>query len=286
MAVLKTADLKFLMKLLGCEKYRGKIAALSPNSGTKSPERDNICKGLGAQGIVEYESQVASFAIAPPGKTLLTLDTTSLPVTPDELKVLKACNGNTTPGKISGVPSNVREDLIRNLAERGMVKIKKESIKSVWLSAQGKQFLLYEYEPSGSYFAAASGNMLGNYVRFLRDNLDQSVNAMPASQPVSQSASAIPVGSQVKPDNQAVFQQIKQLDQLLRTDNYLPIFHLREKLQPPLTRSELDDILYALQREDLIELSTLHDQGKYSDEQLSAGIQQNNRAYLFFISII
>ena len=288
MVSLKTVELKFLLKLLGCEGYRGKTTDLTPNSKTSTLERDRICEALSAQGIVDYDSQIGKFSLAPPGKTLLTLDTTSLPVTPDELKVLKVCQkekGSATPGKLSGIPADSRQALIRSLTERGMLKITKEIIKEAWLTAQGKQFLLHEFEPSGSYASAASATMLGNYVRFLRENLGQS-KSLSSDQPSMLSPSAMPVGSQTKPDSQAVLQQIKQLDRLVGSDNYLPIYHLREKLQPPLTRSELDDILYALQREDLIELSSLHDQGKYSDAQLAAGIRQDNRAYLFFISTL
>lgn len=287
MTSLKTIELKFLLKLLGCEDYRGKMKDLNPNSGTKAPERDRICIALGSIDIVEYDSQIARFSLAPPGTTLLGLDTTSLPVTPDELKVLQACQkaeGYATPGKISGVPADAHQELIRSLTERGLLKINKEDIKEAWLTDKGKRFLLHEYEPTGSYPSAASATMLGNYVRFLRENLGQS-GSLPTAQPNMQSNDVMPVGSSVKPDSQAVLQQIKQLDQLMGSDNYLPIYHLREKLQPPLTREELDSLLYELQRADLIELSSLHDQGDYSDHQMNAGIPQENRCYLFFISV-
>jgi predicted transcriptional regulator len=289
MSSLKTVELKFLLKLLGCEGYRGKISALTPNSATKAAERDRICEVLGANGTVAYDSQVGSFKLAPAGRTLLSLDTTSLPVTPDELKVLQACQkqkGLMTPGKLSNLPTAVRQDLIRRLAERGMLVITKEVMKEVWLTAQGKQFLLHEFEPSGSYASAASATMLGNYVRFLRQNLGGGSAPLPDSQPSMLLPSAMPVGSQTKPDSQVVLQQIKQLDQLLGSDNYLPICYLREKLQPPLTRDELDNYLYELQRNDQIELSSLHDQGDYSDRQMSAGISQNNGGALFFISVL
>jgi len=72
----------------------------------------------------------------------------------------------------------------------------------------------------------------------------------------------------------------------LNTDNFLPIFHLREKLQPPLSREALDQMLYELQGEDLIELSTLQDVSNYSEEQIAAGIPQNIGGALFYISLI
>ena len=287
MESLKTPELKFVLKLLGCEGYRGKIQDLSPNSGTKAPERDRICRALGTKDIVEYDSQVARFSLAPPGRTLLGLDTTSLPVTPDELKVLKAgqkAKGATTPGTISGVPADSRQELIRSLTERGMLKINKEDIKEAWLTDKGKQFLLYGYEPTGNA-STANATMLGNYVRFLRENLGEA-KSLPTSQPSQQADNTIPIGLQSKPDKQAVLQQIKQLDQQAGNKNYLPIFYLRDALQPLLSRSELDSILYALQREGQIDLSSLHDQGKYTKEQIFAGIRQDNGGYLFFVSIL
>lgn len=282
---LKAIELKFLLKLLGCEGYRGNITELSPNSKTKAAERNRICKDLGSDGWVEYDSEISKFAIAPPGKTLLGLDTTSLPVTPDELNILKACEGSMTPGKLGKkVPASDRQTIIRNLAERGMLKISETTIKEVRLSAKGKQRLLNEYDPSGSR-PDITTTMLGNYVRFLRENLSQS-GRLPTAQPNMQSNDVMPVGSSVKPDSQAVLQQVRQLDQLVDSDNYLPIYHLREKLQPPLTREELDSRLYELQRADLIELSSLHDQGSYSDAQMAAGIRQENQGYLFFVSVV
>ena len=282
---LKVIELKFLLKLLGCEGYRGKIAELSPNSKTKAAERDRICQDLGSDGWVEYDSEISRFAIAPAGKTLLGLDTTSLPVTPDELNVLKACKRSMTPSELGRkVPASDRQNLIRNLTERGMLKISGTAIKEVRLSATGKQRLLNEYDPSGSR-PGITTTMLGNYVRFLRENLGQSGN-LPTAQPTVQSDEVMPIGSSVKPDSQAVLQQIKRLDQLVGNKNYLPIFHLRENLQPPLSRNELDRILYTLQREGQIDLSSLHDQGKYTQEQMSAGIRQDNGGYLFFVSIL
>ncbi len=181
---LTTSELKFLLKLLGCEDYRGKVVDLSPSRKTSASERDRICQSLGAKGLVAYSSETAKFSIAPPGKTLLSLDTTSLPVTPDELKILKACKGTMTPGQLGQkVPVSDRQNLINSLAERRMVKIVKTALKEVWLSPQGKQFLLEEYEPTGNSLTATA-TMLGHYVKFLRHNLAGQVTLhLPNSQP-------------------------------------------------------------------------------------------------------
>ncbi|MGB7059636.1 MAG: hypothetical protein WBD58_18175, partial [Geitlerinemataceae cyanobacterium] len=66
-------------------------------------------------------------------------------------------------------------------------------------------------------------------------------------------------------------------------DNYLPIYHLRQQLQPPLSREELDRSLYQLQRDDTIELSSLQEAIHYTSEQIDAGIPQQIGGPLFFI---
>lgn len=173
MTSLRAAEVKFLLKLLGCDDYQGKITGLSPSSKTSASERNRICESLESKGLVEYDSEIARFVIAPPGRTLLSLDTTSLPVTPDELKVLKACKGSMTPGQLgSKIPAGAKQQLIGTLADRRMLKITKSIIKEVWLTAQGMQFLRREYEPSGSY-SVGTADMMANYVRFLRKGLSQ-----------------------------------------------------------------------------------------------------------------
>jgi predicted transcriptional regulator len=169
MLSLKAAELKFLLKLLGCEGYHGNITALSGSGKTSARECDRICESLSSKGLVEYDSEVARFRLAQPGKTLLTLDTTSLPITPDELKVLKACKNSMTPSKLS-VPAASRQQLIHGLAKRKMLTITKSTITEVRLTAQGAQFLRDDYEPIG-HSPAVSATLLGYYVKFLRATL-------------------------------------------------------------------------------------------------------------------
>lgn len=301
MASLKAVELKFLLELVIFDDCRSKITKIKPSSKTPASERNKACKELLSKGFVESSQEILKFVTAGPGKDLLGKDFDSLPIQldPKELAVLKVGAKESSPGKLDKkVPAEERQALLRNLAERGLIKANKIAINEVWLSAQGKQFLRDEYLATGSWTITAA--KLGNYVKFLREGANQTSGqrlsaSLPTSQPrgqrplshlVSQSNSAMPIGSESKPDAEAVLQQIKQLDQLIGTDNYLPIYHLREKLQPPLTREELDNRLYELQRSDLIELSSLHDKGDYSDLQTSAGISQNHGRSLFFIAVI
>ena len=90
-------------------------------------------------------------------------------------------------------------------------------------------------------------------------------------------------GSDNKPTDSEILAMIKDLDHKLGTDNYLPIFHLREKLQPSLSRTEVDRALYRLEKSDQIELSSLQEVRCYTLEQIEAGIPQNIGGRLFFI---
>ena len=136
---LKTIELKFLRKLLE-QGGRSDILSIRPNEKTPATKRDRICKNLSSLGLVAYNSEVARFTISPAGRVLLTLDTTSLPVTPDELRLLRACKGSMRPGQLSQkIPVGDRQRLIRALAERKMLKIRSVAIKEVWITAQGKE---------------------------------------------------------------------------------------------------------------------------------------------------
>ncbi|MDJ0633099.1 MAG: hypothetical protein QNJ34_07905 [Xenococcaceae cyanobacterium MO_188.B29] len=86
--------------------------------------------------------------------------------------------------------------------------------------------------------------------------------------------------------DEQVLQTILDLDLQLNTNNYLPIFYLREKLQPFLSREELDLTLYRLQRQDKLELSSIVESSKYTHEQLKAGIPQNIGGCLFFLIVV
>ena len=126
--------------------------------------------------------------------------------------------------------------------------------------------------------------MLGDYLRFLRMPLAVSAEGGVENGVVKRSASDS--SAVQKPGPEDVLELIRNLDKALGSENYLPIFHLREKLQSQFSRHELDQILYQLQRNDQIELSSLQDVSAYSELQLAAGISQDIGGSLFFISLI
>jgi hypothetical protein len=137
-----------------------------------------------------------------------------------------------------------------------------------------------EYNPEGK--ANIDFNLLGNYVRFLRKNLrfkSEQVSTLVSDNLESYSD----ITSNIS--DEEILETIKKLDRELGTENYLPIFHLRQKLQPPLLRDDLDQVLYRLQKSDKIDFSTLQESSAYTPEQIDAGIPQNIGGQLFFIIV-
>jgi hypothetical protein len=276
---MEAKQIKFILKLLGCKEYRSPISKIQPNPKTKASERNKICRDLGDFGYVAYSEKVTSFTIAPPGKTVLTLDPQNLPITETELKVLQASSkGTITPGSISNVPATQRQLAITSLIDRRLIKAVKTQIQEVWLTEQGKEYLRDELE-TGGYQLLYSGEMLNNYIQFLRKSLTANT---PQQLPQIDSASPIITS---KPSDEEVLQIIRELDRELGTKNYLPIFHLRSKLQPPLSRIELDEVLYRLQRIDRIQLGALQEGVHYNDTQLASGIHREFGGALFFITV-
>lgn len=282
-------ELKFLLKLVGKPDYRASITELKPNSKTSASERDRICRQLGERDLVGYSEEIQKLKIAPPGQSLLKLDPAGLPVTPQELKILQACEkGAITPGKTNITPAKTRQALIDSLAHRGFIEPVQTKIKDVWLTEPGKEYLREEYMPLGAGNLTMTKAMLADYLRFLRKFLPRELQAVTTSPTPATAALTSQPGRDVSwrvSNDEEILQIIQDLDRQLGTDNYLPIFYLRDKLQPPLSREELDQALYRLERQDKIELSALQEVRSYTSEQLQAGIPQDIGGPLFFIIV-
>ncbi|MEM8603416.1 MAG: hypothetical protein AAGF24_06225 [Cyanobacteria bacterium P01_H01_bin.121] len=277
------AELKFLLRLLGCPGYRSLISKIKVNAKTLAAQRDRIGRDLCSKGLVDYSQDILRFVITPSGKTLLNLDTRSLPITPDERHVLMAClGGSTKPTAISTkVPASDRPTLIQKLADRGLLKITEQKIKAVWLTAQGQHYLRYDCRPT-TPTNIVNGISLTNYLNFLRSP----AVTEPALEPSAASAIPQPAPERAILAAAHVLQTIRELDTALQTNNYVPIFQVRAKLQPPLSRTELDQWLYTLERENQIEMSTLQEVSDYPEAQIAAGIAQDIGGPLFFISVL
>ncbi|NEP41942.1 MAG: hypothetical protein F6K35_22985 [Okeania sp. SIO2H7] len=271
-------ELKFLLKLLGCENYSAAIADVKPTPSMKASQRDSICRRLQELGFVGMREEVTKINIATAGKSLLAnLEALEeLPIAPEELQVLKAsANGTITQGK-TGLPAESRQAVIQGLVERGLLKVVEKKIKEVWLSDRGREYLCLEYN-SQSNAKEITLKMLSDYLELLRQYHKSSQSESPPSEFTSTSPSKLDEGE--------ILNLIRELDEELGTDNYLPIYHLRQKLQPPLLRKEVDLALYRLAAKDKIELSSLQEVRAYTPEQVEAGIPQDIGGRLFFIIV-
>ena len=139
---LSAAEQKFLNKLRDYESCRSDISNLNPTPKTPASKRDRICKSLAEKGLVEYDTEIFRFALTPPGRMLLSLQTTSLPVTPDELRLLRGCKGSMTLEKLGNrVPAGAGQQLISSLVSRKLLKITKHAIREVRLTQKGQHVL-------------------------------------------------------------------------------------------------------------------------------------------------
>jgi len=272
---METKELKFLLKLLGCPDYRSPLSAKTFNS---LKGKNKLVRDLEARGWVDFSREIASVKILPPGRALLNMEPNQVPLSPSELKLLNHignASGKIKPSKIDikSLKSAERDAILQRFDERGWIAVEKQLKRQkaeVWMTQGGLDELRKDYIPKKGTNPVISLELLGNYLEFLRKSLSPQVN---------------PPVTVIKPTDTEILQLIQQLDKELGTDNYLPIFHLRQKLQPPLSRDDLDQALYRLQREDKIELSSLVEAMHYTSEQLQAGIPQEIGGSLFFIIV-
>ncbi|MBV6621689.1 MAG: transcription factor RcaD [Rivularia sp. (in: Bacteria)] len=284
---MDTNELKFLLKLLGCENYR---STLSGNVFKSFKGKNTICQNLGDREIIDFSREVASVRILPPGQALLKLDAVEVPIEEKELRILEnvaKVSGKIAPSKIkSSLKAAQKEEILRSLSNRGLIeaeiKLKKKKAE-VWLTQRGIEFLRDDFSPKKGTNPTISLDLLNNYLRFLRKSLKSQSQQATVTEPISNTQ---PVAQKSKTiSDEEILQIIQKLDRELGTKDYLPIFHLREQLQPSMSRHELDQILFKLQADDKIELSTLQEASAYTPEQIESGIKQNVGGPLFFISV-
>ncbi len=267
---METKQIQLLLKLLGVEGYQAKVSDVKPTSKTSVTECNRLCRQLREQNLIDTTEKIEKIKLTPSGKVLLQEDSAELPMSKNELKVLKACQkGVISPSKINVKPANKRDELINSLIERGFLSVDRAKLETISLTETGKTFLLKEYSPSGK--ATLTFDLLNHYLTFLRKHPSLDTES---TQPKE------------KLTDEEVLTSIIQLDQEHNTNNYLPISYLRDQLQPRFTREELDQVLYRLEGNQKIETSSLVETKKYSPEQIRAGIPQNVGGPLFFITVV
>lgn len=169
---ITSQELKILLLLLGFPNYRAPVSQIQPTPKLSTAARDRLCRQLQQKELICCEAIVTRLGLTATGRTLLDLDTSVLPVTPDEKYVLQSCREHSiTPGQIHPrVPPDQRQRLIARLAQQGLVKITKRQLGDVWLSERGQQFLRDECAPQGNS-PAISWTLMSHYLRFLRQSL-------------------------------------------------------------------------------------------------------------------
>ncbi len=118
--------------------------------------------------------------------------------------------------------------------------------------------------------------MLTNYLEFLRSYFS---TAQQTEQVTPPAAAELPNNNI---DDNEIYQAICDLDKKHSEDNYLPIFHLRNRFSS-LSRDSLDQALYRLQFSGKIDFSTLASVEAFTTEEISAGIPQLVGGSLFYI---
>lgn len=230
-------------------------------------KKEDLCAELAHKGLLDYDRDIATVSLLPPAHHLLSLPTLPVPLEDYDhwlLQRLAKKDGTATPSQLykTGVKAEVRDQRLLALQEKGLVQLEtklKTKQAAVWLTDAGHTLVQ----------------------RWL-DSITQGVPTQ--LEPLDTSISS-PSSSTALPSDTDVLDLIRKLNDELGSNNYLPIFHLRQRLQPPFSRQALDQVLYRLQQQDQIELSTLQDTSPYSPEQLQSAIQQDFGNPLFFISL-
>ncbi len=106
-------------------------------------------------------------------------------------------------------------------------------IHEVWLSLSGRKYLASEYTPTGGGNIILSKKMLADYLEFLRGYFSIAQQEKQVTPPT---AAELPADENV--DDNEIYQAICNLDESHKTDNYLPIFYLRNQF-PSLSRGAI-----------------------------------------------
>jgi hypothetical protein len=105
-------------------------------------QRSRACERLKDRGWLDYDLDMTQFGLTLAGKTLLRLDTSVWPVTPDERLILRSClGGRIGPGQINPrVPGGDRQRLLQGLTAAGLIVVYGEAIVHLRLTPLGASF--------------------------------------------------------------------------------------------------------------------------------------------------
>ncbi len=261
---MEVIEIKFLLKLLADKNHRTTISKIRLGTSIKASVRNQVCRRLFDLGLIQFTEKIAKIRITAKGKTALSKNAEQL--TQLHLKVLLACQKKGIPPSGTRISSaQGREIIISELVALGLITVLTK-INEVWLTPAGEEYLAILYKPTGGGNINLSKKMLADYLEFLRGYFS-------TAQPEEQVTSPAELPANKDVDDNEILKAIANLDESHKTDNYLPIFHLRKHF-PSLSREKLDQALYRLQATDKIYFSTLAEVEAYTTEQISAGISQ------------
>lgn len=263
---MEIQHLKILLKLLGQDNYQGKIGDIKPNTKTKIEETQRLCYKLYHNKLVYIEQKNIAIKINGNGEKVLKNRESRNKL---EINILKKCQKTKIRiSEINIIPTSKRDLLIDKLVKENLIDIADKKITHVELTEKGKQYLAEEYLPQGLGNISLTKTLLNNYLTFIRHYFKEE-NIKPTKQ--------------IIPDD--ILQAIIRLDRTLNTDNYLPIFHLRNEFKSLLSRNDLDSMIFTLQKENKISLSRLVDASQYSAEEYDAGIPQSIGYPIFYLIV-
>ncbi|MBW4461351.1 MAG: hypothetical protein KME47_14095 [Nodosilinea sp. WJT8-NPBG4] len=119
------------------------LTALPVERKSSMRQRVKACQQLQARGWLTYDHDIAQFGLTLTGKTLLKLDLSVWPVTPDELMILRSCQGGRiNPSQIHRrVSVGDRQRLLKSLATQGLIVVYERAVVNLHLTPEGSRYL-------------------------------------------------------------------------------------------------------------------------------------------------
>lgn len=119
------------------------LAALPVERKSSLRQRAKTCQCLRDRGWLTYDNDIAQFGLTLTGKTLLKLDLSVWPVTPDERLILRSCQGGRIgPNQIHRrVSVGDRQRLLERLAAQGLIVVYGRAIVHLHLTPVGERIV-------------------------------------------------------------------------------------------------------------------------------------------------
>ncbi|MFQ4135004.1 hypothetical protein PGN35_001670 [Nodosilinea sp. PGN35] len=140
---LSPLELAILGQLKAARGSCDALTALPVEGKSSMRQRVKACQQLKTRGYLTCEEDIVQFGLTLYGKTLLKLDLSVWPVTPDERLILRSClGGRIHPGQIHRrVSVGDRQRLLERLAEQGLIVVYGRAVVNLHLTPEGSRYL-------------------------------------------------------------------------------------------------------------------------------------------------